>query len=165
MNDLISVVKGLEVQSQKPYLCAGSDFDLQPQNGADSHSAPDASSSANLAIGSDVAQAIVTWSSQVYHANAAQATQLVRVRLAGLPSPDHPKFQRLNEAFIASAVHGTFNVPTEARSCAIYRGTDERSHRSGHIDVTTEARDEIAAKLADGVKLELTVGKKKDPEV
>jgi hypothetical protein len=68
---------------------------------------------------------------------------------------------------LARAVHGAFDVPTDPTggTCAIYKVTDENNHRFGHIDLPPHVRDDVAAKLAKGVKLEFIIGKKKKPEV
>jgi hypothetical protein len=98
---------------------------------------------------------------------AAVDSQLVRVRLEGLPPADMPDFLFVDESLLAKAIHHTFKVRTDSsgRTCAIYKTTDERGRRSGYIDVSPEARDGIAAKLAEGVTLELICGFKDAPKV
>jgi hypothetical protein len=94
--------------------------------------------------------------------------QLVRVRLEGLPPADKPEYHFVNEASIAKAMYNTFKVKVDpsGRTCVIYaKATDEKGHRSGHIDVTPDVRDVIVAKLAEGVTLELASGRKNKPKV
>ena len=92
-------------------------------------------------------------------------SELVRVRLVGLPPARMTDFQFVNESVLAAAIHHTFNVRTDSRTCVIYTTTDERGRRNGHIDVSAEARNEIVSKLAEGVALELICGTKENPKV
>jgi hypothetical protein len=63
-------------------------------------------------------------------------------------------FKVVDEAMLASVITVTFKVRA-GNACSIYPAADKTVNRSGHIDVPRHVADAIAAKLVEGVKLEL----------
>jgi hypothetical protein len=93
-------------------------------------------------------------------------SQRVRVLLKRLPPANNKDFKFVSESVIAKVIHITFNVPTDptGSTCQIYKA-ERKDVRSGHIVVPRHVANVIAAKLAEGVKLELVCGPKENPKV